>query len=237
MSRERLTVIRHSYDDHSYIDGKNDTSLTKRGVEIARDISDKFASNLAIHKEVMISSSPKKRAFETAEILYDTLRRKNIPADLYIDSNLAELNQGEFVFEPLGHDERVNFLQSCWDDFETERYAGNILHRFGERKIDSGIVIQPGENHSEFSARIGKSVLRSTQLMNPEREIVNITHRAATLNIQNVIKFLNSDIEMDDVENYITRSMRYCEVNNFTIRDLSLSTASLVEYVRARENI
>lgn len=236
MTREKLTVIRHSYDDHSYIDGKNDTSLTKRGVDIARGMSEEIASNLEVHKEVMIGSSPKKRASETAEILYDTLRRKNIPANLYIDPNLAELNQGEFMFGSLDHDERVNFLQSCWDDFETERHAGNLVHRFGERKIDGGIIIQPGENHSEFSARIGKSVLRSIQLMNPERKIINITHRAATLDIQNVVKFLNSDVEMDDIEKYITRSMQYCEVNNFTIKDLSLTTTSLIRYIKAREN-
>ena len=29
-------AIRHSYDDHSYIDGNNDTSLTENGVEIGR---------------------------------------------------------------------------------------------------------------------------------------------------------------------------------------------------------
>lgn len=40
MRNNEFLVIRHSYDDHSYIDGKNDTSLTKDGIEICKKDGD-----------------------------------------------------------------------------------------------------------------------------------------------------------------------------------------------------
>lgn len=40
MKKNDFLLVRHSYDDHSYIDGKNDTGLTKKGIEIVKQASE-----------------------------------------------------------------------------------------------------------------------------------------------------------------------------------------------------
>ena len=42
MNKNDFILVRHSYDDHSYIDGKNDTSLTQNGIEIAKEAAKKI---------------------------------------------------------------------------------------------------------------------------------------------------------------------------------------------------
>ena len=41
-----IYMMRHGYDDHSYIDGMNDASLTARGVEMAKVASEEYAKLL-----------------------------------------------------------------------------------------------------------------------------------------------------------------------------------------------
>lgn len=141
MKKNDFLVVRHSYDDHSYIDGENDTSLTTKGIDIAKksseDILYKIDSN-----SVVIRHSTKKRARETAEIIGEYLSKNNITCKLISDIGLTELFQGEFNFEGMEHLERVDFLQSCWDDFEFCRKNGDLSHHFGQNKSNK-IVVKP----------------------------------------------------------------------------------------------
>lgn len=108
--------MRHSYDDHCYIDGKNDTGLTLDGIEIAMNASKSILYNIDSNK-VIIRSSSKKRAIETAEIIGEILSKNHIDCTYINDNCLTELFQGRFNFDGMTHAERVNFLQECWDDF------------------------------------------------------------------------------------------------------------------------
>ena len=60
-------TIRHSRDDHSYIDGKNNTSLTCEGIEIAKNMSNEVLYCVDVRK-IIVRHSSKKRAIERAEI-------------------------------------------------------------------------------------------------------------------------------------------------------------------------
>ena len=107
-------VIRHSYDDHSYIDGKNDTNLTSKGIEIAKTAAESMISKVS-SEDVIIRHSVKVRTEETADIICEALLKHNIRCKCIKDNGLTELFQGTFNFEGMEHQERVDFLQSCWD--------------------------------------------------------------------------------------------------------------------------
>ena len=77
MKKRDFMLVRHSYDDHSYIDGNNDTSLTLKGIEIAKKASEKILHKIDSDK-VIIRHSVKRRAKETAEIIGELLIKNNI---------------------------------------------------------------------------------------------------------------------------------------------------------------
>ena len=161
---EKFITIRHSYDDHSYIDGKNDTSLTNRGIDIARDMANRIPSLIDTDKKIILRHSVKKRAAETAEILCDKLEEMNLDYEIIPEKNLTELYQGQFRnLDLLAHENKVNLLQSCWEEFDDHRVNGNFDYRFGDPinaingKIDSKFVSYPyGESQRDFSIRIGR---------------------------------------------------------------------------------
>ena len=68
MKKNDFLVVRHSYDDHSFIDGKNDTGLTLKGVEIAKEAAVNILHQIDSGR-VIVRHSTKVRARETAEIL------------------------------------------------------------------------------------------------------------------------------------------------------------------------
>ena len=114
MRNNEFLVIRHSYDDHSYIDGKNDTSLTKDGIEIAKKMAINVLPEIDLNRNVRLRHSTKKRAVETAEILNEELYRHSIGHDIAPDSNLTELFQGNFRnLNLMNHDQKVELLQTC----------------------------------------------------------------------------------------------------------------------------
>lgn len=127
-------TIRHSRDDRSYIDGKNNTSLTCEGIEIAKNMSNKVL-NCVDDRKIIVRHSTKKRAIETAEILCERFDKNNIDYEVKSDSNLTELYQGEFRnLDLLNHEERIQLLQSCWEEFDKYRLNNNLDYRFGDYK-------------------------------------------------------------------------------------------------------
>lgn len=96
MKKRDFMLVRHSYDDHSYIDGNNDTSLTLKGIEIAKKASEKILHKIDSDK-VIIRHSVKRRAKETAEIIGELLIKNNIDCLCIKDNGLTELNQGILI--------------------------------------------------------------------------------------------------------------------------------------------
>ena len=234
MKKNEFIVLRHSYDDHSYIDGKNDTGLTQNGIEIAKKAAINTLYKIDSNK-VIIRHSTKIRAQETAEIICEYLLKNGIDCHCIGDIGLTELFQGQFNFEKMEHIERVNFLQSCWDDFEYHREQGNLKHCFGENK-DHKIVITCGENHCEWSIRIAKGVLNIINDMEQSYQSINVTHRGAIHEIQRIIEMVNGIITFDQVELYNTRWMEYCQDYLLHIDNLDTAKVLVKKFMNERKN-
>lgn len=229
---DNYMVVRHSYDDHSYIDGKNDTSLTDKGVEIAKkaiiQIANKIESN-----EVTIRHSLKKRGRETAEIFGNYLLKKGFNCNCVIEPGLTELYQGQFDFSPLTHLQRVDFLQSCWDDFEECRLKGDYEHNFGIKK-DNTIILTPGSNHLEWSKKITEAYLSIINDMENNIQSINIAHRGVIYMLERLTLFVNQEIEMNQIEQYQTRWMEYCQDYKYKVNNLNDAKVLIKEYRKAR---
>ncbi len=232
MKKNDFLVVRHSYDDHSYIDGENDTGLTTKGIDIAKKASEDILYKIDSNS-VVIRHSTKKRARETAEIIGEYLSKNNITCKLISDIGLTELFQGKFNFEGMEHLERVDFLQSCWDDFEFCRKNGDLGHHFGQNKSNK-IVVKPGENHMEWSIRIANGMLNIIDDLSNSYQSINITHRGAIFEIQKLVEMINGEITFDDVEKYETKWMSYCNDYLLHIEDLDKAKILTKKYICKR---
>ena len=230
--KKDFIVMRHSYDDHSYIDGKNDTSLTENGIEIAKTAAIKVAEEIE-GKNVIIRHSVKKRALETAEILCDYLLKKGFNCECVNEPGLTELFQGKFDFSKLTHEERVLFLQSCWDDFEDCRMNGDYRHNFGQNK-DRSIILTPGANHIDWSLKIADGLLSTISDMEKDYQSIAIAHRGAIYMIEQLVRYANGAIPLEEIEKYHTRWMNYCQDYKVEINDLDNAKKLIKEYKSIR---
>ena len=245
MKNNEFLVIRHSYDDHSYIDGKNDTSLTKEGIEIAKKMAINVLPKIDLNRNVRLRHSIKKRAVETAEILNEELYKHSIDHDIESEPNLTELFQGNFRnFDLMSHDQKVNFLQTCWEEFDSHRRDGNIDYRFGDnynahgKNIDGNFVAYPyGESQREFSIRIGKSLINICNFLMENEQSINITHRGATREIKNLVHSINTHTPVEQVKDYEIVGMKYGEIINCSIDDLFEARRILKEYISTQIRI
>lgn len=232
MKKNEFILLRHGYDDHSYIDGKNDTGLTEDGIKMVKEASEKLLFDINSN-DVIVRHSVKLRARQTAEILCERISKENISCRFIEDNGLTELHQGVFCFNGLSHDERVNFLQSCWDDFESCRKIGDLQHNFGQNK-DRSIVLTPGENHSQWSARIANGLLNIIDDMSNSYQAIGVTHRGAIFEIQQLIKMVNEGLPMDEVEKYETIWVSYCKDFKLDVKDIEQSKVLLKSYINKR---
>lgn len=226
--KKNFILVRHGYDDHSYIDGKNDTSLTIDGILVAKDAAIKLASNLK-YDDVIIRHSIKKRGCETAEIFREVIAKKGINCICINEPGLTELFQGNFDFEGMLHEDKINFLQSCWDDFELCRMNGNLEHRFGQNK-NREIILTLGENHTEWSVRIANGMLNIISDLEKGYQSINIAHRGVIYEIEQLVRLSNNLILFDDVEKYKTRWMSYCQDYVLELEDLENSKKLVKKY-------
>lgn len=234
MEKNEFILLRHGYDDHSYIDGKNDTCLTVEGIKMAKNVSEKLLRDINSN-DTIIRHSAKIRARQTAEILCERILRENISCRVIEDDGLTELHQGTFCFDGMEHNERVNFLQSCWDDFEYCRKLGNLNHNFGQNK-DKNIILIPGENHSEWSVRIANGLLNIIDDISNSYQSINVTHRGAIFEIQQLIKMINNGLPMDEVEKYETIWVSYCKDFKLDVKNLEQSKVLIKKYIKRRSN-
>ena len=221
MDKNSFIILRHGYDDHSYIDGKNDTALIPRGLQESHDAAVKICG-MVDSRNTIIRHSAKQRAKQTAEIIKELLEEKNILCNIMMDSGLTELFQGRFNFDGLTHRERIDFLQACWEDFEKCRFEGDVYHRFGQWQ-DRSIILDLGENHAQWSVRIAN-----------DNQSINVTHRGATFEIDRLVQMVNGLIPMNEVEQYQTVWMPYCQDYTFHINDLDKAKCLVLEYIDLR---
>lgn len=232
MQRNEFMLIRHSYDDHSYIDGRNNTNLTSNGIEIAKNAVTNIIPKLEKDK-IIIRHSSKIRAKETSEIIAEELMKNGFQCEIIEEPGLTELAQGTFDFGEMEHKDRVNYLQSCWDDFESCRKNGNLEHHFGEFK-DDGVLLIPGECHREWSNRVARSTLNILDDLENDCQSISVTHRGAILELMKIVEMANELIDFDDVEQYETIMMNYCQDYILHINDIDNAKKLICEYIDER---
>ncbi len=233
-----ITTIRHGYDDHSYIDGHNDTPLTAKGLEMARVAARDLSTDERYldGKRLIIRTSLKQRAIETAGVICDAMSRQHVECDIVKDPGLTELYQGKFNFGDMSHDDRVDFLQSCWDDFEVQRKNYNIDHRFGEYKIknEGAPIVEMGESHRVWSIDIASATIRTLEDKKRECNSIDVTHRGASFMIAQLARLSNNSIQPVDVEQYETKFMKYCERHTYEINDIDIAIESIQRFINMR---
>ena len=232
MERNSFIILRHGYDDHSYIDGRNDTPLIPRGLEESTEAA-KRVVNMVDNRDAIIRHSTKQRASQTAEIIKRFLEDKNIKCRCIEDFGLTELFQGNFNFDGLTHQERVEFLHNCWQDFEKCRFEGDVYHKFGQNQ-DRSIILDLGENHAEWSVRIANGFLHIIDDLENNLQSINVTHRGATFEIGRLVQMCNGLIPMKEVEQYEVIWMPYCQDYTFHIDNLDKAKGLVHEYIDLR---
>ena len=217
-------LMRHGYDDHSYIDGLNDTSLTERGINETKQAAKNLALQLGdLNQNIAIRSSSKKRSTETSEIIAEQFERDKISYTYSVDQNLRELYQGNMDLDGLSHEEKVNLLQSAWEAFDKERANGNDNYRFGQPH--AGLIrefVNPpfGESQNQFTLRIAKSF---SSIIDEQLSMYNfpiiITHRGGIREIKNMTHAFNNKIPVSQSQVVEMSGLKYNEILNNTICD------------------
>ena len=144
----------------------------------------------------------------------------------------------------MNHDQKVEFLQTCWEEFDAHRQNGDIDYRFGdnrnsyEKRIDEKFVMYPyGESQRQFSSRIGKSLINICNFLMENEQSINITHRGATREIKNLVHSVNTNTPLEQVKDYEIVGMKYCEIVSCSINDLFEATRILKSYIDTQMRI
>jgi broad specificity phosphatase PhoE len=230
-----VLLIRHSHDNHSYIDGENNTSLTPQGEHLALEISQNIANLIddKAYKRVVVYSSDRKRATETAAILCEVLSSHKIQNGLHIDERLRELYQGKILnIEKLSHIEKAKGLELEWERFDSERLGGNYFYKFGQQSSansDDKFIASPyGESHDELSRRTKTALYNILQsAVDDSTLVIVITHRGIIREIFNVIGSINNHKPIVQNMDNEMKGWGYCVPEELIIKDINSAVKDL----------
>lgn len=239
MSSLDILLMRHGYDDHSYIDGRNDTSLTKYGIATTHEESGVIVETLRQYPiPVDLHVSSKRRAIETAQILGEYMDRDGVDYTVTIDDQLRELYQGEMLgLDGMTHDEKVHMLELGWELFDRERIADNDDYKFGtpdpldeKYAAFSGFIAKPyGESQNELSRRIERAFLGAIEASVARNSVpLFIVHRGTIREILNIAFAHNSgNIDTEQNPHIEMAGWRYCELFKTNLADVAFSLEAL----------
>lgn len=242
LGSSELLLVRHSYDDQSYIDGKYDASLTSKGIDIAQTMARQMVVILGDKEEIVVAfhTSSKKRCVETAEIVCEELDKSKIPHLLRVDDNLRELYQGRIInIDGLSHQERVTLLQLAWELFDEKRVAEDSKYHFGDPIFESDkynplsnfIKYPYGESQDDFSIRASgalSDILQTTSSVNNLPVI--ITHRGGIREIQNLLFAINNHLPIQQSQVCEMAGLKYCEIIDIKIDDVNFCIQAISRY-------
>jgi len=229
-------LMRHGYDDHSYIDGLNNTSLTERGINETKQAAKTLVLQLGnLDRNISIRSSSKKRSTETSEIIAEQFERDKIPYVYFIDQGLRELFQGDMDLNGLSHEEKINLLQSAWEAFDEERVSENDNYKFGQphTSLIREFVNPPfGESQNQFALRIAKSFssIVDERLSTGNFPII-ITHRGGIREIINMTHAFNHKIPVFQSQVVELSGLKYNEIISSTIFDTQFCIHALRDHI------
>lgn len=244
MSEREVFLIRHGHDDHSYIDGNNNTSLTLKGIEGARQMGTKMAALLGDSDigVVDIHTSSRKRSVETAEILSEELDKSQIAHGFHVDERLKELYQGKIInVDILTHQEKAALLQLAWEIFDEDRVEGGMDYHFGDFQSGEeahyplrGFIEDPyGESQGEFSYRIGSALHDILQdVVDKHGTPIVVAHRGGIREIRNILHATNNNLPVKQSSECEMSGLIYCEIVSNPIRDVDFSLRALDNYLK-----
>ena len=158
----RIFLIRHGQSEANkehIIQGHKDSSLSDIGREQAKTAGEKLLESKILFDAVY--SSDLSRASETAKIITEVLRIKEIA----FDERLREMNLGDYEgrnSKELTEEENA-FLNSCWDDHS--------------------IRVPNGETNSEFSHRIKETFEEIVASGDDDSTILVVAHGGSLYHI------------------------------------------------------
>ncbi len=231
-------LIRHAYDDPSYIDGKNDTDLTAEGIDMAQKRAGPLSKQLGeLNTVIPIYSSAKKRTIQTAEIIAEQLNKDGVPYTFNPDKNINELYQGKMLIDGLAHDDKAALMHHAWIAFNTERAAGNYNYRFGQPHpllLREFVDIPYGETHNEYALRVVQSF---KNYIHSKGTPLIVLHGGGIGQMLNLTKVLNANAGMSvEKANQLRkekfhRKIDFCEVFSGRLDNIQTSLNLLGEYI------
>ena len=233
----KFFMMRHSRDDSSYIDGKNNTSLTAEGIDIAKNAAKDLSAKLGkLNTIINLRSGPKQRVVQTLEILAEQLYIDHVPYMITYDDNLIELFQGNMELQGLSHYDKVAGLHYAWIAFGQERAKGNFNYRFGQphpEMISRFIKYPYGETHNEFLLRIAKAyrTLIKESIENKTIGVV-ISHRGGIREFLNFTYAVNNNIDFQDCHVCDLSQITFCDIREVQIDSPKIALDKIGRYIQ-----
>ena len=147
------------------IEHKNDGEM-----ENIQDLSSEIMNNTVLKDKsnILLIHSPRKRAFQTSEIIKRNIKEKSgLNVRLLSDERFAELNHGEIILpEDYEPGKRVEFLSDSWKIFWEETFDDKSFEFKNDYHFGDPVLLQNGnykypELKDKFKT-IGESYLELT---------------------------------------------------------------------------
>lgn len=236
MIENEFLIMRHSHDDHNYIDNDLNPSLTKDGIETAK-IAAKSIAKIAqnAEKDILIKTSSKKRTLETAEIVAKEFDISQIGYEYEIDKNLNELYRGKKNLEGFSHERKIQLLESAWNAYDSEVARGNEDYRFGqpdELLLENFVMPPYGENFREYSARMNNVYLKLIGELVENKLPIYVMHRGGIKEIVRLNTSINEHISHDNVQLDKNLGYKYAGFGMESVNDLNFAIQSITSRIK-----
>jgi broad specificity phosphatase PhoE len=233
---ESLHVVRHLRDADNLVLNGTDNPLVPDQDNIASEFCNRlvFEAKKDGYRGIVMITSPKKRAFETAQILQgEILRSENsFKVSIILCSNLRELDQGKFIF-PSEYKPGDFFepLAEAWKIFWSETFIDkhNLLYHFGspysgtERLYPNlqNSFESCGECYRDYAVRLYSAIYDFGQRLNRFRSLkpVVITHDSPRVIFQE-LEYI-AKLVQDNVINIAPGSLPQLTWDTYSTHELS----------------
>lgn len=174
-NNENIIVGRHLEDKDDLRTGldtelKNIEYKSDGAMENIQDLSSEIINNTVLKEKrnILLIHSPRKRAFQTSEIIKGNIKEKSdLNVRLISDERFAELDHGEIILpEDYEPGKRVEFLSDSWKIFWEESFDEKSFEFKNDYHFGDPVLLQDGSyKYPELKDKfkiIGESYLELT---------------------------------------------------------------------------
>ncbi|OGN15103.1 MAG: hypothetical protein A3J47_00520 [Candidatus Yanofskybacteria bacterium RIFCSPHIGHO2_02_FULL_43_22] len=169
---------------------------------LADEIVDLYKQQLAgIFSGVRIYHSPRLRASQTANLIFETCVTNLVDTEMVEASALREMGQGEFIIRNNVDSEDYPPLVNAWLAFRKKLSLGHLSYRFGDPILkEDGSAEYPqllghftkyGESQIGFSLRLYR-FLHDFLYIRDQRIPIIVAHQATASRIQRIFSVLKA---------------------------------------------